>query len=110
MVEPADPDTNGMTLNRIGTKLATTTARMPVGDHGRSRTDSVADRRWIATRRQDGPLVRRLESHEAYYEQWARRTGIPGVAQGATVMGDPELGKAYMDMTWPAVRMDRIQT
>lgn len=45
----------------------------------------------------DGPLVRRLESHEAYYEQPGGKTGNSGPAQSPPVADDTDLGQAYMD-------------
>ena len=104
VVEPADPDTNGMTLNRIGTKLATTLQRvcqsviMGVAEPTLWQIDGG-----LRPEGKDGPLVRRLESHEAYYEQWAENWEFQALLKARPVAGDPELGKAYMDMTRPFV-------
>ena len=51
----------------------------------------------------DGPLVRRLESHEAYYEQWAENWEFQALLKARPVAGDTDLGQAYMDMTRPFV-------
>lgn len=51
----------------------------------------------------DGPLVRKLESHEAYYEQWAENWEFQALLKARPVAGDPDLGQAYMDMTRPFV-------
>ena len=51
----------------------------------------------------DGPLVRKLESHKAYYEQWAENWEFQALLKARPVAGDPDLGQAYMDMTRPFV-------
>ncbi len=104
VVEPADPDTNGMTLNRVGTKMATTLQRvcqsviMGVAEPTLWQIDGG-----LRPEGKDGPLVRRLESHEAYYEQWAENWEFQALLKARPVAGDPELGNAYMDMTRPFV-------
>lgn len=104
VVEPADMDTNGMALSRIGTKIATTLQRvcqsviMGVAEPTLWQIDGG-----LRPEGKDGPLVRRLESHEAYYEQWAENWEFQALLKARPVAGDTDLGQAYMDMTRPFV-------
>ena len=112
-VSDVDPDLRGRAdrrrrrhdaLTRIGTKMATTLqARLPGRSHGRHRTGALADRRRLRPEGKDGPLVRRLDSHQTYYEQWAENWEFQALLKARPAAGDPELGQAYMDMTRPFV-------
>ena len=104
VVEPADADTNGMTLSRVGTKMATTLQRvcqsviMGVAEPTLWQIDGG-----LRPEGKDGPLVRRLESHKAYYEQWAENWEFQALLKARPVAGDSDLGQAYMSMTRPFV-------
>ncbi len=56
----------------------------------------------------DGPLVRTLASHRAYYERWAKTWEFQALLKARPVAGDRELGQAYIDalspMVWQASR------
>lgn len=103
VVEPAD-GTDGMTLTRIGTKMATTLQRvcqavvMGVTEPALWQIDGG-----LRPEGKDGPLVRRLDSHQTYYEQWAENWEFQALLKARPAAGDPELGQAYMDMTRPFV-------
>ncbi|MDO4913740.1 MAG: bifunctional glutamine-synthetase adenylyltransferase/deadenyltransferase, partial [Bifidobacteriaceae bacterium] len=47
----------------------------------------------------DGPLVRRLESHELYYEKWAENWEFQALLKARFVAGDLALGEQYEKMT-----------
>lgn len=112
VVEPAD-DVDTTTLTRIGTKMATTLQRvcqsviMGVAEPALWQIDGG-----LRPEGKDGPLVRRLESHRGYYEQWAENWEFQALLKARPVAGDPELGRAYMDMTrpfvWSASRRDNF--
>jgi [glutamine synthetase] adenylyltransferase / [glutamine synthetase]-adenylyl-L-tyrosine phosphorylase len=51
----------------------------------------------------DGPLVRTLASHRAYYERWARTWEFQALLKARPLAGDRELGAAYVEMTQPLV-------
>lgn len=51
----------------------------------------------------DGVLVRRVESHRAYYERWAESWEFQALLKARPVAGDPQVGKAYVDAVWPFV-------
>ena len=56
----------------------------------------------------DGPLVRTLASHIAYYQRWAKTWEFQALLKARPVAGDRELGQAYLDalspMVWQASR------
>ncbi len=51
----------------------------------------------------DGPLVRTLASHRAYYERWAKTWEFQALLKARPVVGDQELGRAYAAATAPMV-------
>lgn len=50
-----------------------------------------------------GPLVRSLSSHIAYYERWAKNWEYQALMKARFVAGDADLGKAYVEQTRPFV-------
>ena len=51
----------------------------------------------------DGPLVRTLASHRAYYERWAKTWEFQALLKARPVAGDAELGQAYLAAIGPMV-------
>ncbi len=51
----------------------------------------------------DGPLVRTLASHVAYYKRWAQSWEFQALLKARPIAGDMELGEAYMKELWPEV-------
>lgn len=51
----------------------------------------------------DGPLVRTLASHEAYYKRWAKTWEFQALLKARPVAGDLALGRAYSDVITPLV-------
>lgn len=51
----------------------------------------------------DGPLVRTLESHVAYYERWAATWEFQALLKARYAAGDEELAAAYLDAVRPMV-------
>jgi glutamate-ammonia-ligase adenylyltransferase len=51
----------------------------------------------------DGPLVRTLASHRAYYERWAKTWEFQALLKARPVAGDAELGEAYLAAMTPMV-------
>ena len=51
----------------------------------------------------DGPLVRTLASHEAYYRRWASTWEFQALLKARPVAGDLELGERYVDAIAPLV-------
>ncbi|KQX53236.1 MULTISPECIES: bifunctional [glutamine synthetase] adenylyltransferase/[glutamine synthetase]-adenylyl-L-tyrosine phosphorylase [unclassified Streptomyces] len=51
----------------------------------------------------NGPLVRTLSSHLAYYQRWAKTWEFQALLKARAVAGDPELGAQYVDAVSPLV-------
>ncbi len=60
----------------------------------------------------DGPLVRTLASHRAYYERWAKTWEFQALLKARPVAGDAAIGRAYMDaiapMVWQAAQRENF--
>jgi [glutamine synthetase] adenylyltransferase / [glutamine synthetase]-adenylyl-L-tyrosine phosphorylase len=51
----------------------------------------------------DGPLVRTVASHRAYYQRWAKTWEFQALLKARFVVGDAELGAEYMEAVTPLV-------
>ncbi|MET9659731.1 bifunctional [glutamine synthetase] adenylyltransferase/[glutamine synthetase]-adenylyl-L-tyrosine phosphorylase [Streptomyces sp. NPDC006510] len=51
----------------------------------------------------NGPLVRTLSSHLAYYQRWAKTWEFQALLKARPVAGDPELGEEYVEAVSPLV-------
>lgn len=51
----------------------------------------------------DGPLVRTLDSHVAYYDRWAKGWEFQALLKARPIAGDMELGDRYIEALWPRV-------
>ncbi|MFI0741549.1 bifunctional [glutamine synthetase] adenylyltransferase/[glutamine synthetase]-adenylyl-L-tyrosine phosphorylase [Streptomyces sp. NPDC021100] len=51
----------------------------------------------------NGPLVRTLSSHLAYYQRWAKTWEFQALLKARPVAGDPALGQEYADAVSPLV-------
>ncbi|MDK0519127.1 bifunctional [glutamine synthetase] adenylyltransferase/[glutamine synthetase]-adenylyl-L-tyrosine phosphorylase [Streptomyces sp. ML-6] len=51
----------------------------------------------------NGPLVRTLSSHLAYYQRWAKTWEFQALLKARPVAGDPELGAEYVEAVAPLV-------
>ncbi len=51
----------------------------------------------------NGPLVRTVASHRAYYERWAKTWEFQALLKARPVAGDAEVGRAYLDAVQPMV-------
>ncbi len=62
----------------------------------------------------NGPLVRTLSSHVAYYRRWAKTWEFQALLKARPVAGDEALGRAYTDavtpMVWQAADRDHFVT
>ncbi len=60
----------------------------------------------------DGPLVRTLSSHVAYYERWAKTWEFQALLKARPLAGDRALGDAYVaavnPMVWQAVQRENF--
>jgi glutamate-ammonia-ligase adenylyltransferase len=104
VVEPAEGATEAQAL-AVGTKLATALARAcsaPSGEPALWEVDAA-----LRPEGKQGPLVRTLASHVAYYERWAKTWEFQALLKARAVAGDSALGQAYAEaigsMVWEAV-------
>lgn len=51
----------------------------------------------------NGPLVRTVASHRAYYERWAKTWEFQALLKARPVAGDAEVGAAYLEAVGPLV-------
>ena len=51
----------------------------------------------------NGPLVRTVASHRAYYERWAKTWEFQALLKARPIAGDPAVGQAYCDAVQPMV-------
>jgi glutamate-ammonia-ligase adenylyltransferase len=51
----------------------------------------------------NGPLVRTLASHQAYYRRWAKTWEFQALLKARPVAGDPDLGARYFELVTPLV-------
>ncbi|MCI0385434.1 bifunctional [glutamine synthetase] adenylyltransferase/[glutamine synthetase]-adenylyl-L-tyrosine phosphorylase [Streptomyces sp. CNQ085] len=62
----------------------------------------------------NGPLVRTLSSHLAYYRRWAKTWEFQALLKARPVAGDPALGREYVDavapMVWQAAERENFVT
>ncbi|WP_030196688.1 bifunctional [glutamine synthetase] adenylyltransferase/[glutamine synthetase]-adenylyl-L-tyrosine phosphorylase [Streptomyces sp. NRRL S-87] len=60
----------------------------------------------------NGPLVRTLSSHMAYYQRWAKTWEFQALLKARAVAGDAELGDAYVSaispLVWQAAERDNF--
>ncbi|QDY76467.1 bifunctional [glutamine synthetase] adenylyltransferase/[glutamine synthetase]-adenylyl-L-tyrosine phosphorylase [Streptomyces qinzhouensis] len=60
----------------------------------------------------NGPLVRTLSSHLAYYQRWAKTWEFQALLKARAVAGDPLLGEEYIEalspMVWQAAERDNF--
>lgn len=99
VVEPVHEDVSAHQVTKIGTKLATTLQRIcqsviaGVNEPPLWQIDGA-----LRPEGKDGPLVRRLDSHQAYYEQWAQNWEFQALLKARPVAGDHALGQDYAHM------------
>ncbi|MCK6209368.1 bifunctional [glutamine synthetase] adenylyltransferase/[glutamine synthetase]-adenylyl-L-tyrosine phosphorylase [Georgenia sp. EYE_87] len=109
VVEPADglPEPEAV---RLGARLATALARA-VSAVGPEPALWPLDAN-LRPEGKDGPLVRTLASHLAYYERWAKTWEFQALLKARPVAGDLALGRQYCEalapMVWTAVERENF--
>ncbi|ADG75013.1 (Glutamate--ammonia-ligase) adenylyltransferase [Cellulomonas flavigena DSM 20109] len=105
-VEGADEDE----AMRAGARLAAGLARAcsaPAGEPALWPVDAA-----LRPEGKDGPLVRTVASHRAYYERWAKTWEFQALLKARPLAGDPELGRAYVEtvspFVWSAVQRENF--
>ena len=94
----------------VATKLAATLARMcsmPSREAPLWEVDAA-----LRPEGKNGPLVRTLDSHLAYYRRWAKTWEFQALLKARHVAGDAQLSQDYLDalrpMVWTAVERERF--
>ncbi|MGH8960794.1 MAG: bifunctional [glutamine synthetase] adenylyltransferase/[glutamine synthetase]-adenylyl-L-tyrosine phosphorylase [Jatrophihabitantaceae bacterium] len=106
VAEPGERDDDGGDLDR-GLATATTLARqaMRICRAVAWEVDAA-----LRPEGRDGPLVRTLASHEAYYRRWASTWEFQALLKARPVAGEPTLGAQYLQtitpFVWSAVERD----
>lgn len=109
VAEPAEGHDEGTAL-AVAARLATALARACAG----TSTEPVL---WpvdaaLRPEGKDGPLVRTVASHRAYYERWAKTWEFQALLKARTVAGDREVGRAYLEavspLVWTAVERENF--
>ncbi|MGQ4269776.1 bifunctional [glutamine synthetase] adenylyltransferase/[glutamine synthetase]-adenylyl-L-tyrosine phosphorylase [Nocardiopsis changdeensis] len=95
--EPADEQA----AMRSATRLATAMMRVPVETDAEGTLWEVDPA--LRPEGRNGPLVRPLSGHRAYYERWAKTWEFQALLKARPIAGDAELGRAYMDVITPMV-------
>lgn len=100
VAEPAQGVSDEESL-KVATRLATAAARAcdaPGSEPPLWQVDAA-----LRPEGKDGPLVRNVGSHAAYYERWAHTWEFQALLKARPIAGDPEVGRAYLDAVWPMV-------
>ena len=104
VVEPAEGHDEAYALS-VGAKLAAGLARAcshPSAEPALWPVDAA-----LRPEGKNGPLVRTLASHRAYYDRWARTWEFQALLKARPVAGDRALGDAYVaalnPLVWSAV-------
>jgi glutamate-ammonia-ligase adenylyltransferase len=109
VVEPADGATEAEAV-AVGTRLATALARACSGASGEPALWEVDAA--LRPEGKQGPLVRTLDSHVAYYRRWAKTWEFQALLKARCVAGDPGVGAAYAaaikPMVWEAVTRENF--
>ena len=109
VAEPADGVDEDTAL-RVGTALATATMRAcstPTAEGSLWPVDAA-----LRPEGRNGPLVRTIRSHKAYYERWAKTWEFQALLKAWVSAGDKEIGLRYKaeisPMVWAAAGRDNF--
>ncbi|HEX9066781.1 MAG TPA: bifunctional [glutamine synthetase] adenylyltransferase/[glutamine synthetase]-adenylyl-L-tyrosine phosphorylase [Streptosporangiaceae bacterium] len=103
VAEPAEPGGTGdeEAALRTATQLASGLIRI-CSDAGQEGSLFPVDPN-LRPEGRNGPLVRTLASHLAYYQRWAKTWEFQALLKARPVAGDAGLGRAYADAVAPLV-------
>ncbi|MDO5081168.1 bifunctional [glutamine synthetase] adenylyltransferase/[glutamine synthetase]-adenylyl-L-tyrosine phosphorylase [Buchananella hordeovulneris] len=101
VVAPAGTETSEDDTVRLGTRLATTIAKI-VGGVGPEPELWQLDAN-LRPEGKNGALVRTLDSYARYYRRWAQSWEFQALLKARHVAGDSELGADFIDLVTPLV-------
>ncbi|GAA1665501.1 bifunctional [glutamine synthetase] adenylyltransferase/[glutamine synthetase]-adenylyl-L-tyrosine phosphorylase [Fodinicola feengrottensis] len=96
VAEPADPDGDCEGALRTATTLAS--SMMRICQQAAWPVDAA-----LRPEGKDGPLVRTLASHQAYYQKWARTWEFQALLKARPAAGDLALGGEWLGIVSPLV-------
>ncbi|WP_460601175.1 bifunctional [glutamine synthetase] adenylyltransferase/[glutamine synthetase]-adenylyl-L-tyrosine phosphorylase [Flexivirga lutea] len=100
VAEPADGVDEADALT-VGNRLATEVMRAcsePTGEGALWPVDPA-----LRPEGKQGPLVRTVESHRAYYERWAKTWEFQALLKARPIAGDEQTGAAYLSAIRPLI-------
>lgn len=100
VAEPAEGADEDVAL-RVATELATEMMRACSASTGEGSLWQVDAA--LRPEGKQGPLVRTLKSHKAYYDRWAKGWEFQALLKARPVAGDVALGEAYTELIRPMV-------
>lgn len=101
VAEPSRPEVSSSHAVDVATRLAASVART-CSSHSASGSIWQVDAA-LRPEGNAGPLVRTLESMEAYYRRWASNWEFQALLKARPMAGDLELGQRFVDMVAPMV-------
>ncbi|MDR1825522.1 MAG: bifunctional [glutamine synthetase] adenylyltransferase/[glutamine synthetase]-adenylyl-L-tyrosine phosphorylase [Bifidobacteriaceae bacterium] len=101
VAEPAGPDVPEQEALAVATELASALQRACIAPAKEPAIWQVDPN--LRPEGKNGPLVRTLASHKAYYEKWAQTWEFQALLKARPAAGDAALGRAYYEMTRPWV-------
>jgi glutamate-ammonia-ligase adenylyltransferase len=110
VAEPASPAVAEADALAVATQLASGLQRVTFGPANEPVIWQVDPN--LRPEGKNGPLVRTLDSHLAYYRKWAKTWEFQALLKARPAAGDMALGRAYHDATrnfvWNAVESDNF--
>jgi glutamate-ammonia-ligase adenylyltransferase len=97
----ADRPVDDQAAMRSATRLATAMMRIPTETDAEGTLWEVDPA--LRPEGKNGPLVRPLSGHVAYYERWAKTWEFQALLKARPIAGDAELGRAYEAAIAPMV-------
>ncbi|MBK8447540.1 MAG: bifunctional [glutamine synthetase] adenylyltransferase/[glutamine synthetase]-adenylyl-L-tyrosine phosphorylase [Micropruina sp.] len=101
LVDAGEPACSSAEAITVATKLAGALARV-CSAHTAAGTIWQIDAA-LRPEGKNGPLVRSLASHQAYYEKWAKNWEFQAMLKARPMAGDPALGAEFVAMVHPMV-------
>ncbi|MDO5626953.1 MAG: bifunctional [glutamine synthetase] adenylyltransferase/[glutamine synthetase]-adenylyl-L-tyrosine phosphorylase [Mobilicoccus sp.] len=101
VAEPRGDDVAENDAMASGTRLATSLMKICSASTGEGSLWQVDAA--LRPEGKQGPLVRTVASHEAYYRRWAKTWEFQALLKARVVAGDRDLGSAYLDVVTPMV-------
>ncbi|MBB5996876.1 glutamate-ammonia-ligase adenylyltransferase [Streptomonospora salina] len=110
VAEPADGVEDEQAAMRAASRLAAEMMRLPSETASEGTLWQVDAA--LRPEGKNGPLVRGLSGHVAYYQRWAKTWEFQALLKARPIAGDPDLGAAYAaeiePMVWRAAGRDNF--